>query len=141
MNEIGNTYNELTIREYIQKPEGIDKYKSWNTNQWVRCECSCGNKEVFSPLNAVVKGYVKSCGHLRVQNAISKLDEFRDSAHNAVYLTHEDKTMNISEWSKETGIPRTTIMYRISKGLPVEKILERKDYNNEEENTTCVVSY
>ena len=140
MSEIGNTYNELTIREYIQKPEGIDKYKSWNTSQWVRCECSCGEQEVFVPLNAVIKGYIKSCGHLRTQNAISKLEECRDSTHNAVYLTHEDKTMNITEWSKETGIPRTTIMYRMSKGLPVDKILERRDCN-EEENSACVVSY
>jgi hypothetical protein len=113
--------------------------KSWNTNQWAKCECSCG-ETVLAPLNAVVKGYVKSCGHLRTQNAVALLDECRDSTHNAVYLTHEDKTMNITEWSKETGIPRTTIMYRMSKGLPVDKILERKDCN-EEENPNYASGY
>ena len=140
MSEINNTYNELTIKEYIDKPEDIDKYKSWNTSSWVRCECSCGNKEVLVPLNAVVKGYIKSCGHLRVQNATARLEECRDSTHNAVYLTYEDKTMNIAEWSRETGIPRSTIMYRMSKQLPVEKILERKDCN-EEENSASVNCY
>lgn len=133
MNEINNVYNELTIREYIQKPEDIDKYKSWNTSQWVRCDCSCGETNVRVPLNAVRKGYIKSCGHLRVQNAVTKLDECRNSTHSAIYLTHENKTMNIAEWSKETGIPRTTIMYRLSKNMPVEKVLERKN-DNEEEN-------
>ena len=63
-----------------------------------------------------------------------KLDECRDSTHNATYITHNGKTMNITEWSRETGIPRTTIMYRLSKELPVEKVLERKDSN--EENIT-----
>jgi hypothetical protein len=44
--------------------------------------------------------------------------------------------MNISEWSKETGIPRSTIAYRISKELPIEKVLERKDDDeqNQEES-------
>lgn len=131
MDEINVTYNELTVREYIDKPEDIDKYKSWNTNKWVRCDCSCGNTDVKVPLNAVKKGYIKSCGHLRVQNALDKLNECRVSAHSAIYLTYDNKTMNIAEWSKETGIPRTTIMYRMEKNLPVEKILERKNSNEQ----------
>ena len=134
MEEINKTYNELTIREYIDKPEDTNKYKSWNSSIWVRCDCSCGCSDVKVPLNAVKKGYIKSCGHLRTQNAIMKLDECRDSTHNATYITHNGKTMNITEWSRETGIPRTTIMYRLSKELPVEKVLERKDSN--EENIT-----
>ena len=127
MNDINVTYNELTIKEYIEKPEDINKYKSWNTSEWVRCECSCGNKNVRLPLNAVRKGYIRSCGHLRTQNATENLDKHRNSAHNAIYLTYENKTMNIAEWSEETGVPRTTIMYRLSKNLPMNKVLERKD--------------
>ena len=33
--------------------------------------------------------------------------------------------------AKETGIPRSTIMYRYAKGLPPEKILERREDNEQ----------
>lgn len=126
---IDTTFNELTIRSFIDKPD-TDKYKSWNTSKWVHCECSCGN-EIDVPLYGVVKGIIKSCGHLRAEKAAENLAEVRRTHPNptAIYLTFENKTMNISEWSKETGIPRTTIMYRIEKNMPIEKILERKNSN------------
>ncbi len=120
------TINELTIKKYIDKPEDTDKYKSWNTNIWVHCECSCGNT-VDVPLYGVTHGLIKSCGHIRREKAAESIEKNRNSAATAVYLTHDGKTMNISDWSKETGIPRSTISYRMGKELPVEKILERKD--------------
>ena len=135
MSEVNKTYNELTIKKYISKPKEVNKYQSWNSSTWVKCQCSCGNY-IDLPLNAVQKGYIKSCGHLRVQNAVARLEECRDSTHNAIYLTYDNKTLNIAEWSKETGIPRTTIMYRVSKNMPIEKILERID-SREEKNTAC----
>jgi hypothetical protein len=122
------TFNELTVRNFIKKPD-TDKYKSWNTSVWVRCECSCGNKEVDVPLYGVTHGLIKSCGHVRKEKAAESIEKNRNSTVNAVYLTHEGKTMNISDWSKETEIPRSTIAYRISKGLPVDKVLERKNDN------------
>lgn len=121
------TFNELTIRKFIKKPK-TDKYKSWNTSIWVHCDCSCGCPEgVDAPLYGVTHGYIKSCGHLRAEKAADSIEKNRNSTATAIYLTHEDKTMNISEWSKETGIPRSTITYRMNKGLPIEKILERKE--------------
>jgi hypothetical protein len=128
------TFNELTVRKFIKKPK-TDKYKSWNTSVWVHCECSCG-EEIDVPLYGVTHGYIKSCGHVRREKAMESIEKNRNSTVNAVYLTYEGKTMNISEWSKETGIPRSTIAYRISKELPIEKVLERKDDDeqNQEES-------
>ena len=128
-NVIDVTFNELTIRNLIGRPD-TDKYKSWNTNRWAHCECSCGN-EIDVPLYGVINGKIKSCGHLRAEKAAENLAETRKTHPNptAIYLTFEGKTLNISEWSKETGIPRTTIMYRMDKNMPIEKILERKNSN------------
>lgn len=128
LNMIERTFNELTIKEFIPKPN-TDKYKSWNTSTWVKCKCSCG-ESVEAPLYGIQKGFIKSCGHLRKEQAATNLSENRDSTHNAIFLTHDGKTMNLSEWSQETGIPRTTIMYRLSKELPVERVLERKNKND-----------
>lgn len=130
MNQVINvTFNELTIQEFIKKPK-TDKYKSWNTNTWVRCLCSCGEK-VDVPLYGVTNGYIKSCGHIRREKAAESIEKNRNSTVNAIYLTHNGKTMNISDWSKETGIPRSTIAYRMSKEMPIEKVLERKDDNEQ----------
>ena len=125
-NIINETFNELTIRKFVDKPD-TNKYKSWNTKVWVHCECSCG-KEIKAPLYGVVHGLIKSCGHLRAEKALAQLNSFKENnpPPNAVYLTHDNKTMNITEWSKETGIPRSTITYRMDKGMPPEKVLERK---------------
>lgn len=135
---LNKTFNELTIKKLINKPTAKDyKYKSWNTNNWVHCECSCG-KEVDYPLKGVVSGQIKSCGHLKAEKAAATLAEIKkkNPTPTARYLTHEGKTMNISEWSKETGIPRTTIMHRLDKKMPIDKVLERKKVyeKNQKEN-------
>lgn len=128
-NIIKQTFNELTILEYIGRPD-TEKYKSWNTGQWVKCRCGCG-EIVELPLYGVKNGYIKSCGHLRKEKASITLEENKKNnpTPTAIYLTFKDKTLNISDWSKETGIPRSTIMYRISKELSTNKILERRDEN------------
>jgi hypothetical protein len=129
INLINRTFNELTIKDFISRPD-TKKYRALNTNNWVHCKCSCGN-EVDLPLCGVKNGFIKSCGCLRIQQAKITLEKVRKNnpTPTAVYLTYEDKTMNISEWSKETGIPRTTIMYRMNKGMSIDKILERKKKN------------
>lgn len=127
-------FNELMVKNFIKKPE-TDKYKSWNTSIWVHCECSCGN-EIDVPLYGVTHGHIKSCGHLRAEKAVESMEKNRNSTATAVYLTHDGKTMNISDWSKETGIPRSTIMYRMNKELPSDKILERKDDNEQSQQET-----
>lgn len=124
---INAEFNELTVRAVIEKPD-TDKYKSWNTGIWVHCTCSCGN-EIDAPLYGVKNGFIKSCGHLRSQTARESMMKVREEHPNptAVNLTYEGKTMNITEWSKETEIPRSTIAYRLNKGLPMDKVLERKE--------------
>lgn len=129
-------YNMLTIQEHISKPDNIDKYQSWNSNDWVRCTCECG-KEVFAPFNAVQKGYIKSCGCLRTQRAIDTLNECRDSTHSAINLEYNNEVHNIAEWSRITGIPRTTISYRLSKEMPIEKVLERREDEQNPSNVRC----
>ena len=124
---LNTTFNELTVQKFIKKPN-TKKYKSWNTNIWVHCKCSCG-KKINVPLYGVTNGLIKSCGHLRAEKAAKILAENKKNnpTPTAIYLTYDGKTMNISEWSRETGIPRSTITYRISKEFPIEKILERKE--------------
>lgn len=41
-------------------------------------------------------------------------------------ITFNGKTMNTSDWSKETGIPQPTIWYRLNQGLPAADILHKK---------------
>jgi len=126
---INKTINELTIIKRINRPD-TEKYKSWNTDEWVECQCSCGNI-VELPLYGVINEYIKSCGCLRKEKAAITLEKNKKNnpTPTAIYLTFKDKTLNISDWSKETGIPRSTIMYRISKDLSVDKILERRNEN------------
>lgn len=131
-NVINKTINELTIKAIIPRPKHIHKYRSWNTDKWVRCECSCG-KIVELPLYGVQNGFIKSCGHYRREKAAETLEKnkMNNPTPNAVYLTYQGKRQNITEWSKETGIPRSTIMYRMNREMPIEKILERKCNDNE----------
>ena len=126
---INKTFNELTILRHIGRPD-TEKYRTWNTGQWVECRCSCGEITEL-PLYGVVNEYIKSCGCLRKEKAALTLEEIKKNnpTPTAIYLTFKDKTLNISDWSKETGIPRSTIMYRISKDLSVDKILERRNEN------------
>ena len=92
------------------------------------CQCSCG-ETTFAPLYGVTHGYIKSCGHIRKNMAIELLTKAHKGkpALNARYITYKGKTKNISEWSKETGISRTTILNRLNKNLPVEKVLEKTE--------------
>ena len=126
--EIEKTYNELTIKKIIDRPNGETKYKSWG-NVWAECKCSCG-ETTFAPLYGVTHGYIKSCGHIRKNMAVELLTKAHKGkpALNARYITYKGKTKNISEWSKETGISRTTILNRLNKNLPIEKVLEKTEH-------------
>lgn len=128
MNDLKDkVFNELTIKKIIPKPKHITKYKSWNTGLWVECECSCG-EIIQVPLYGVKNEFIKSCGHYRKEKAAETLKKNKEHnpTPNAVYITYNGQTKNISEWSEETGIPRTTIMYRLNREMPVEKIFEKK---------------
>lgn len=123
------TYNELTIEEFINRPEGVTKYLSWNTNNWCRCTCSCG-ETVYAPYYGVKKGLIKSCGHVRSNTSKKLMQELKKDypVSRAIYLTLNGETLNLSEWSRKTGIPRSTISYRFDHNWPPEKILEGGKY-------------
>lgn len=58
--QIGNTYNQLTVLEFI----GKSKFREL----LYKCSCSCGNTTTVVA-NKLVKGSIKSCGHLRIEHA------------------------------------------------------------------------
>ena len=132
--KIGDTINELTILSYVDKPKDEEKYKSYG-GMWVKCQCSCGN-ELTAPLYGIQRGFIKSCGHLKGQQGGETLKEYYKThdAVNANYLTIDGETKNISEWSKITGIPRTTIIYRLNKNVPLKNLFD-KENNNDQETT------
>ena len=124
---LNKKYNELKILEHTSKPENEHKYQSWHTDKWVKCQCSCG-KIITVPLYGVTHGLIKSCGCLKAKIAANTLKMIREKhpTPTAIFLTHNGETLNISQWAKKTGIPRSTIIYRMNKNLPIDKILEKR---------------
>lgn len=45
----------------------------------------------------------------------------------ATFLTLNGETLHLAEWTRRTGLARTTLQRRIRRGLPVEQILDPKD--------------
>jgi hypothetical protein len=129
--KFGITINELTVLSYSDKPEDSNKYKSYG-GPWVKCECSCG-KIIVVPLYGIKRGFIKSCGHLKGQQGKINLKEYykTHAPSNANYLTIDGETKNISEWSKITGVPRTTILYRLNKNVPLKELFTRESNNDE----------
>lgn len=125
--KLGVTINELKILSYSDKPDDGDKYKSYG-GPWVRCQCSCGN-EIIAPLYGIKRGFIKSCGHLKGQQGRENLKEYYKTHDpvNANYLTIDGETKNISEWSRITGVPRTTILYRLSKNVPLKNLFDKEN--------------
>lgn len=119
MGYINKKFNELTIISNIKRPD-VSKYSSWNTPNWVRCKCSCGNI-VDLPLYGVINNKIKSCGCLRIRNGIIRS---KTISKKGILLTYNNETHNLIEWSKITNIPYSTIKYRYNKGMPPNKILE-----------------
>lgn len=138
---INTTINDLTIKELIDPPENVDKYKSWNLKQWAHCKCSCG-EYVDVPLYGIISGRIKSCGCRRARMAAKTLEENKkkNPTPTAVFVTYEGKTLNLSQWAKETGIPRTTIMNRMDRKLPLEKVFERRDEKDGQHPSTTDTS-
>lgn len=52
--------------------------------------------------------------------------DFNKRVGREIMLTHNGLTQSMSEWSKQLGIPRSTISVRYGKGLPPEEILKVK---------------
>ena len=122
--KLGITINELTILSYAIKPD-TSKYESYG-GPWVRCQCSCG-KELIAPLYGIKHGLIKSCGHLKGQKGSETLKKYHEQNEpvNATYLTVNGETRNISEWSRISGIPRTTILYRLNRNMPLDQVFKK----------------
>lgn len=125
-NIIGSKFNELTVIKYIKKPD-TNKYKDY-PGPWVECRCSCGAK-VKVPLYALKKNLVKSCGHYKGQIGGETLKRYYKDhdPSNTIYITYNQETKSVSDWSRDTGIPRTTIAYRINQNLPLDQVFKKEE--------------
>lgn len=124
---IGKTFHNLTVIDYAERS---DKYKNWG-GPFVRCKCSCGN-EIVVPLSGIEKGIIKSCGCHKGKAGGDFLKKYYETHEppNSVYLTVNGETRNISEWSRLTGIPRTTIMARIKNKIPSNQLFTKERINS-----------
>lgn len=50
-----------------------------------------------------------------------------NNRRNTTMLTFQDRTQSLMEWSRELGIPRCTLRYRIRKGWAADKILSQQE--------------
>lgn len=132
---LGITVNELKILSYSNKPtDQENKYKNYG-GPWVHCQCSCGN-EIIAPLYGIKKGFIKSCGHLKGKQGGEVLKKYYQDNEpaNATYLTIDGETKNLSEWSRITGIPRTTLLYRLNKNMPLDQVFKKENDNDTTRN-------
>ncbi|MEM9927268.1 MAG: hypothetical protein AAF915_26585 [Cyanobacteria bacterium P01_D01_bin.50] len=56
-------------------------------------------------------------------------EQCRNKSNNR-YITYQDKTLTITEWSRKTGWSTATINNRIKRGLPLEQVLTQKPTSN-----------
>jgi len=64
----------------------------------------------------------------KIQQVDSRKVRRKAQVRPMITLTHEGKTLTISEWSKATGVYDRTIYYRFKKGWPADRCLAAKDY-------------
>ena len=121
----GEIYGLLTVIKQVENPHN-GRYNSWRPKIWFMCKCSCG-KTVDVPERALLTGVVRSCGHLRAAMATERSQRIKKIGH---IITYKDKTMNLSDWARETGIPYSTIKSRYKRGLAPKMIL--KEYVDEQ---------
>lgn len=58
---------------------------------------------------------------------ISLGEQAQNTSHNH-FITFKNKTMTITQWSKELGINRKTIRERLNKGWKIENVLSQQKY-------------
>lgn len=58
------------------------------------------------------------------------LAEQQRNKRNCRYLTINGVKKTLAEWSREIGISRSTLQYRIEKNMPVEKIMSKLNLNS-----------
>lgn len=60
----------------------------------------------------------------------SSVIEQANNKNNNRFITHNGITKTIGEWVTELGIPRRTIISRITRGFPIDKILSNEKFVN-----------
>lgn len=83
---------------------------------------------------ALSNGYCKGLTLERIDNSkgysplnckwATRYEQSRNTRVNAVY-THNGKTQNVAEWSRQTGIKAVTICTRLSRGWSIERALTK----------------
>ncbi len=74
---------------------------------------------------------IETDGNYEPSNCRWATDEEQSrNKRNNVFLTHDGKTLCVSDWSRLLGFSKTTIHQRIKKGWPLEKVLSPKSFHN-----------
>ena len=110
----------------VPRPD-TEKYRSWNSKKWAEYECPICGQRFQAPVYGVENGHIKSCGCTKAKQGSDNLKQYwnkKPKHPNGRYITLGKEKHNISEWSKITGIPRSTITDRNNKGLKPKEILK-----------------
>ena len=120
--KIGSRYKQLTVVEYIDRPENPKRYSNIASSNWIRCKCDCGNY-IEVPAYIFGQGYVGSCGCFKANRGI-ELKKSGKLKKKGIILTYGGQSYNIKDWSRITNIPYYTIIDRRRRGLPLEKVFK-----------------
>lgn len=58
------------------------------------------------------------------------IEQQANNKRNNRMLTYKGETLNLTQWSKKTGIHRETLLSRIKAGYTPEQVIEHKKYGN-----------
>lgn len=123
-------YKNMLSRCYREKDI---HYPSYGARGITVCEEWKNDKECFFEW-AMNNGYADNLTIERKDNDkgyspnnctwVTKEMQYKNKRQN-IMITHNGKTMCAEDWSKETGIPATTIRWRYKHGWEVEKIFNK----------------
>jgi len=122
-------------------------YKSWCA---MKTRCTNANQKAYSrysnlgydPSWKLFENFVRDMGERPIGMTLERIDnskgyskencrwatiaeQNRNTKQN-VFITHNGKTMCMTDWAKETGIPYPTIQDRVRRNLTADQILEIK---------------
>lgn len=121
---VSRCYNPKNPSYKFYNPKGITVCEEWLTDyskfrEWALengYDYSKSRKEQSLDRIDNSKGYSPSnC------RWVSHSENCKNTSRN-IWLTYNGKTMLISDWSKETGIPYNTLLERFKKGKSIEEI-------------------
>lgn len=132
---------------------GMSNSKAWNA--WAAMRDRCSSKNNASYMNYGGRGisvcarwekfenFLADMGEPKNHESLDRIDvngnyepencrwaDFETQSNNkraSHYITAGGETLTIAQWSRKTGVNRTTIHYRVKAGWPTEKLFEQKD--------------